>query len=94
MDGQNEQWEHYIEYIRADTQQQQTFMREHYQQPSFHRYDVRATLPRLNELGTQGWELVHMQPVLVGEHGDICISRGDARTWTNNYLCVFKRRKR
>ena len=93
MDGQNERWEHHIEYIRADAQQQQAFLQERYQQPYFLRYDVRATLPRLNELGEQGWELVHMQPVFVGEHGDICITRGDSRTWTNNYLCVFKRRK-
>ena len=32
-----------------------------------------ALTPQLDEYGQQGWELVSIQPVIVGEDGDILI---------------------
>jgi len=94
MEEENEQWEHHIEYIHADADRQRAFLQELHPGRSFPIYAVQATLPRLNELGEQGWELVQMQPVFVGDNGDILITGGDWKRWTSTYFCVFKRRKR
>jgi hypothetical protein len=48
-----------------------------------------SMVPDLNWWGEQGWELVHMQPVLVGHNGDVLIS-SEGR-YTNVYFCVLKR---
>jgi hypothetical protein len=89
----NPQWEYYIEYIVADARQQEEFLQQIWPGAKLPKYVVQATLPRLNELGALGWELLHMQPVEVGVNGDICITRGDAFTWSHTYFCVFKRLK-
>ena len=52
-----------------------------------------AMMPRLDAYGQNGWELVHMQPVVVGRNADILAAdsgRGVA-SWTSSYFCVFKR---
>jgi hypothetical protein len=52
-----------------------------------------AMMPRLDAYGQDGWELVHMQPVVVGRNADILAAdsgRGVA-SWTSSYFCVFKR---
>ena len=54
-------------------------------------YAVQSTIPRLNYLGEEGWELVHMEPVPgVGTKGDIHFP-GAAYVYSNSYFCVFKR---
>jgi hypothetical protein len=54
-------------------------------------------IPELNEIGKLGWELVSLQPVIMGENGDIQVI-GDpylgGSKWTRRYLCTFKRRVR
>ena len=57
-------------------------------------YDVRSLLPLLDERGAQGWELVQMLPINVGDNGDISYASRAAGTWMYTYLCVFKRPKR
>ena len=59
------------------------------------RYSPETMIPELDELGDQGWELVHMQPVgSVGKKDDVGFIAGDAiARWSNSYFCVFKRRK-
>ena len=50
-------------------------------------------MPRLDAYGKDGWELVHMQPVVVGKNADVLAidsGRGMA-SWTSSYFCVFKR---
>lgn len=83
------QWEHYIEYIAADARKPQAkdFLTLYFRGQEIPKYVAQATIPRLNELGAQGWELVHMQPVFLGQNGEIT-SSGDR---TNIYFCVFKR---
>lgn len=47
----------------------------------------------LNNMGEQGWELIHMEPVAgVGDNEDVKFT-GDVYTYSNVYFCVFKRRK-
>ncbi|MFW5709060.1 MAG: hypothetical protein ACOCX5_02450 [Chloroflexota bacterium] len=57
------------------------------------RYTPESMMPRLNELGAQGWELIHMEPVAgVGSKGDV-LFENNGRQWSNVYFCVFKRRR-
>jgi hypothetical protein len=110
MDAANyPQWEHHIEYITAEayiTEKQgkglfassnsypKSFMVNYYTGKELPLYAVEAIIPRLDELGTQGWELVQMQPVIVGNNGDIRVGFADISHWTHTYLCTFKRPKR
>ncbi len=51
-------------------------------------------MPQLDYYGRQGWELVSIQPVIVGKNRDILITdRTDNHSgrWTYTYLCVFKK---
>jgi hypothetical protein len=99
-EGQEEkdpQWEYYVEYIEAWTKSAEEFVRQFF--PTDEHIPSRAVqsiVPRLNKLGEQGWELVHMQPVVVGKEGEI-IFWGDQYRFvvdSSVYLCAFKRIKR
>ncbi|HLI70742.1 MAG TPA: hypothetical protein VKV19_13365 [Ktedonobacteraceae bacterium] len=89
MPAGSPQWEHYIEYIAADARKPQVkdFLTLYFHGERVPKYVAQATIPRLNELGAQGWELVHMQPVFLGSNGEVT-STGSG---TNIYFCVFKR---
>ena len=55
-----------------------------------------ALQPQLDAFGEEGWELVTMQPVVIGSNGDVLISRDDRGrlgVWATEYLCTFKKRK-
>jgi hypothetical protein len=91
-----EQWEYLPTFIEANARDKETkaFLKENL--PSSKRtkrYMPEAMMPQLNELGEQGWELIHMEPVAaVGNKGDI-LFENIGRRWSNVYFCVFKRRK-
>lgn len=58
-------------------------------------YSAEWMIPALNWYGMRGWELVNMQPVVVGENGDVAAFRFSGVAtgiWTHSYLCAFKRR--
>lgn len=48
-----------------------------------------SLMPRLNELGAKGWELVSFEPVMAGRNGDVALPSGGP--YARHYLCVFKR---
>jgi hypothetical protein len=81
-----------MEYIATDAKDAQTkdFLATYFPRRHFPRFAVESALKRIDELGAQGWELVHMEPVDLGENGDIRIGGGQV-LWTNTYFCVFKR---
>lgn len=91
-----EQWEYLPIHIeaQANTKEMKEFLKR--QMPDvkkFPRYMPQAMMPELNELGAQGWELVHMEPVArVGSKADVYFNGADSK-WSNVYFCVFKRRK-
>jgi len=91
-----EQWEYWPTFIEASAKDKEMkeFLRNSVpdlKKPP--RYLAEAMMPKLNELGAQGWELVHMEPVAgLGDKGDVLFA-GDSREWSNVYFCVFKRRK-
>jgi hypothetical protein len=92
-----EQWEYLTTFLRADahSDEAKAFLsryRPEWKNPP--RYSAEALMPQLDELGSQGWELVHMEPVAqVGRNGDVLLPGGGAGEWSNTYFVVFKRRK-
>lgn len=89
-----EQWEYLPTYLKAEATSKdiKAFLKSQTpDQKRFPKYTAQAMIPELNEMGDQGWELVHMEPVPdVGKKGDV---RLGGSTWSNVYFCVFKRRK-
>ena len=89
-----EQWEYWPTYMEAKATKKD--MREYLKSkvPDLKRppkFMVEALMPKLNEMGEQGWELVHMEPVpALGSKGNVLFG---SREWSNVYFCVFKRRK-
>jgi hypothetical protein len=89
------QWEYYTTFLNAEVNTQKreliNMFPDIYTAP---KYDPRAMIPELDSLGQDGWELVHMEPVIVGNNADVCVGTTEsttARPWTNTYFCVFKR---
>ena len=89
------QWEYYTTFLTAEVNTQKRELIDMF--PDIHaapKYDPRALIPELDSLGHDGWELVHMEPVIAGNNGDICMGSTEqtsVRPWTNTYFCVFKR---
>lgn len=88
-----ERWEYHTEFVEADAKTQAEFMQRMFP-AQVAKYAVQAALPRLNELGDAGWELVHMEPVSLGSNEDVRFVGGDTNIYSRKYFCVFKRRKR
>jgi hypothetical protein len=87
------QWEYLTIFVQADAKREEDFLRERYDwKEGIPKFTPEAMIPQLNALGEQGWELVHMQPILVGDNRDVkYIDSNGMRVWTNQYFCVFKR---
>ena len=88
-----EHWEYLTEVIESTTKAQADFISERYPGVTLPKYAVVALMPRLNQLGEAGWELMHIEPVKVGTNGDMQISNPNPM-YSPSYFCVFKRRKR
>ena len=89
-----EQWEYATEIVWADTRDDEAsqFLQQNY--PDWDNppiYVPQAMIPYLNSRGKEGWEMVHMQPVYVGNNYDV-LMHSEARLWSNAYFCAFKRR--
>ena len=90
-----EQWEYSTEFVWADARDGEAseFLQQNY--PDWNnppQYVPQAMIPYLNSRGREGWEMVHMQPVFVGDNFDVLTHGGDYRRWSNAYFCAFKRR--
>jgi len=87
-----EQWEYLTLFVqaKATTKESRQFIQDNFDKKP-KRFSPESMIPELNQLGDAGWELVHMEPVpRVGGKEDI---QFDRFSWSNNYFCVFKRRK-
>jgi hypothetical protein len=86
-------WEYLTTFLQADAEQVEDFLVQMRDWKSgIPPYAPEALIPRMNALGEQGWELVHMQPVRVGDNRDVLLfDNSGSRSWTSNYFCVFKR---
>lgn len=88
-----DQWEYLTCFIEANTQETAvTEYAAYTEEVDLPIYTPQSLMPELNRLGAKGWELVHMQPVFVGNNHDILMHEGGgSRRWSNTYFCVFKR---
>lgn len=78
--------------MEAEAKQEEDFLRQMRDwKNDIPAFAPEALIPRLDALGQQGWELVHMQPIISGGRGDILVHSDGMRYWTNTYFCVFKR---
>jgi hypothetical protein len=56
------------------------------------KYSVFTLIPQLNDYGQRGWELVSIEPVQVGNNGDLRTCDAASGQWTYTYFAAFKRR--
>lgn len=85
-----EKWEYLSTFLEANAKDKQA---KQYIKDTFgkkaKRHSPESMIPELNKLGTEGWELIHMEPVpKVGGKENV---QFDPYSWSNTYFCVFKR---
>jgi hypothetical protein len=88
-----EQWEYLSVFLQAQVKDKTTreMIKKRFSKKA-RRYSPESLIPELDKLGSEGWELVHMEPIAkVGGNEDVLMDTGSR--WTNAYFCVFKRRK-
>lgn len=90
-----QQWEYLTVFLEADAVREADVLAEMRDWKSgIPEFAPEALMPRMNALGEQGWELVHMQPVRVGQKQDVlAFDTSSGRAWTSTYFAVFKRPK-
>jgi hypothetical protein len=86
-----EQWEYLTRFVeaRATKKEVKTFIKENFDKKA-RRHSPESMIPELNQLGAEGWEIIHMEPVpRVGGKEDV---QFDQYSWSNTYFIVAKRR--
>jgi hypothetical protein len=88
-----QKWEYLTIFVQAEAKYEMDFLEKYSDwKGGVPRNTPESMIPRLNALGEMGWELVHMQPNIIGDNKDVLLSdNSGARTWTSTYFCVFKR---
>ena len=89
------QWEYMTTFLQAEARHEEDYLRQIRDwKDGIPQYTPESLMPRLNAYGADGWELVHMQPVGVGNKSDVLMQdNSSSRFWTNTYFCAFKRAK-
>jgi hypothetical protein len=89
------QWEYFTTFLQAQANFEMDFLeRLRDWKEGIPAHTPESLIPRLNAYGEEGWELIHMQPVAIGNKSDVLmIDNSGSRSWTYNYFCVFKRPK-
>jgi len=91
-----QRWEYLTVFLEADAVREEDYLRKYRDwKERIPEFTVEALMPRLNALGEQGWELVSLEPVFIGNRGDVLVhdNGSGGRTWTSKYMGVFKRAK-
>jgi hypothetical protein len=84
------QWEYLTIFVeaRATDKQMKHFIRENFDKKA-RKHSPESMIPELNDLGRDGWEMIHMEPLpRVGGKEDVLF---DTNNWSSTYFCVFKR---
>lgn len=87
-----ERWEYQTRFMEAKAKKREVrrFIKTSFGKRA-KRYSPESLIPELNELGEEGWEVIHMEPVpRVGGKEDF---RFFGDNWSNVYFVVLKRRK-
>ena len=76
-----ERWEYHTTLLHADAEQRRDFLEGRWPDWRAPKYAAESMIPDLDQLGADGWELVHMEPVGgVGKHGDVSFTRSQGST--------------
>jgi hypothetical protein len=87
-------WEYWTCFLSADAEKQTDFLKQQFPDWDVPKYAPQAMIPGLDKFGDEGWELVHMEPVAVGDNLDVYEGgTGTMGVYTAVYFCVFKRPK-
>ncbi len=85
-------WEYLTTFVEAVAEREMAYLMETRSwKEGIPRNAPEAMIPKMNAYGAQGWELVHMEPVIVGRNADILIHTDNTNKWSSTYFCVFKR---
>jgi hypothetical protein len=93
-----EQWEYWTGFFWAniDDNGVREYTKKRWPNWNVPKFAPQTMMPKLNDYGKEGWELIHMEPVrAVGDNQDVLFQSGGDITkkdWSNVYFCVFKRK--
>jgi hypothetical protein len=98
MPGSKETWEYTSVFVHAniDNDGAREYIKSRWPEwKGPKKYSPETLIPELDRFGMDGWELVSMEPVVVGDHHDIAFMAGLNTTtqWSNIYFCAFKRKR-
>ncbi len=86
-------WEYWSCFLSADAEAQADFLKQQFPGWNVPKYAPQSMIPGLDKFGDEGWELVHMEPVAVGDNLDVFEGGRGMGVYTAVYFCVFKRPK-
>ena len=89
-----QKWEYLTEFFSAYFKNEgwEEYRQEHIPNFKQGKFSPETMIPRFNRMGEDGWELVHMQPVVVGPDDDVVAGGSDSSS-SNAYFCAWKRPK-
>lgn len=93
-----EKWEYLTRFMSADVGVDgvREYLEKRWPNWKPSAYAPQAMMYELNLAGDEGWEVVSMQPVIMGNNGDVGFVHGGTTrltTWSHVYFVVMKRRK-
>jgi hypothetical protein len=92
--SEKSKWEYRTLFLKAEAEHVMDFLQENWNwKNGIPRNTPESLIPRLDALGEDGWELIHMQPVIAGNNADVLLNDPSVLRWTSTYFCVFKRPK-
>lgn len=85
------QWEYFTTVLEANVDIAPVPVRDEVPMMAHPKYSIYTLIPQLNNLGAKGWELVRIEPVVVGKNGDLVPPNDDSAKWARQFFCAFKR---
>lgn len=89
-----DRWEYRTTFLQADAEEPKTrdWLKSRWPNWKVPQHSPEALVPILNEYGAEGWELISIQPVVVGDKGDVRVATTSTTTRASAYFGAFKRR--
>ena len=86
-------WEYFTTTISTDDPNLEVPIQDNIpRKASYPTYSTYKLIPQLNYFGSQGWELISIEPVQQGRNGDLRIPDTAGGQWTYTFFVAFKRR--
>ena len=87
-----QRWEYFTSMLSASVENTPVPIRDDIPLGEHGKYSPYVLIPQLNDFGSQGWELVSIEPVSIGKNGDVVRPDANASRWGRDYFCCFKRK--